>query len=486
MSVVLQTTDVRGAYWAASARRVRAAAEHSDRRLWLLAFGLTLGVYLLTAHWRSGQVSDTEAAIWPAWNFVHHGSFFLDNHPVGLPDVNWFVPLRGHVVSNRMMGAILAGVPVCAAFAWTDLSPATLNALGGALMAAVAAASMTVVVRRLASFEVAIPAAAVLSFGTPLWTVAGSELWPQSVDAMCLSLMLLALTTDRVWWAGIAVAPALTSRPHLAVVAAVVGLGLSFTRRSFRPAAAIGVPSAAAVALLLWWNHWMFGRWGIGGAYTGSESKMTTLSADPGAVRAFVTNAIGAAFSPGLGLFVFTPVALVAVWWMVRCRAAAPDWARAALVGGLGYQAVQLHLDVFHGGGGFFGNRLAIELIILSVPMAVATYPPASARAPWLAFIGASCAAASVATHSVGAFLSWYLIGTPRGAEWTVYYPARVVEHAGVNGLLVALPAVLCLAIFVGHRYLLARSAIGAASIVEGPTVTRSGELCQSSLKAKT
>ena len=49
----------------------------SDRRSYLVVFFATLGIYALTAHYFTGQISDTQAVPWPAYEFVHHGTFRL-------------------------------------------------------------------------------------------------------------------------------------------------------------------------------------------------------------------------------------------------------------------------------------------------------------------------------------------------------------------------------------------------------------------------
>lgn len=273
---------------------VRSWVSRSDRRWWGAVFLVAWATYLLTAHWQSGQVNDTQAAIWPAWNFVHHGSFFLDGVR-DLPDLIWFAPVHGHLVSNRMMGVVISGVPVSAALSWTPLTPEQLNALNGSLYAAVAVASLSVVFRRIAPDRVAAAATVVMALGTSLWTVAAAETWPQSVDAMWLSLALLAVSRGRLWWAGAALMPALMTRPHIAVAALLLGAGLAVTRRSPRPLAAIGVPTSLSVMLLVLWNHWMFDRWNIGGAYVTQLDTATSVPTSSG-LSDLAVNAAGAFF----------------------------------------------------------------------------------------------------------------------------------------------------------------------------------------------
>jgi hypothetical protein len=336
-----------------------------------------------------------------------------------------------------MMGAILANVPLCAAMAWSGLSPEHLNALNGALMSACTVATMSVLLRRLVGDRLALLATVVLAFGTPLWTTTAAETWPHTLDILCLAVALLAVSRSRWWLAGISLAPAMTSRPHLAVVALVLGVGLAVTRRSVRPMAGIGLPTSVGMAVLVAWNRWMFGVWSVGGAYRGQEQKMTSVPTSSDVVTSWLSNAAGAFFSPGVGLFVFCPVAVLAIWWIGRGRAVVPDWALLAVGGGLLYQAVQLYLDVFHGGGQFFSNRLVTELVVLATPAAALGYSQWREGSRARATLATAAAGAGVAVHATGALLAWYLIGGSTDADWTRYYPLAVVQQAGVQGWVV-------------------------------------------------
>jgi hypothetical protein len=431
--------------------RSRVAAG-SDGTWWISVAALVALVYLTTSHWSSGQVDDTRAAMWTAWNVAQHGSFHLDNQPPGLPDLVWFHQLGDHVVTNRSMGAILAGLPIALLLSWTGLSPEHLNALNAAVMTGATVATISLVLRRLVSDRLAIAATVTVGFGTSLWTVAASETWPQTADALYLSLALLALSRGRYGWAGVALAPAIMTRPHLALVALVLGIGLTISERRVRPLLAIGVPTSLGMGALVCWNHWMFGAWSVGGAYTGHEQRITTVPDSFSVLIAWAQNAAGAFVSPGCGLFLFAPIAGLAVWWILAARQSAPAWAWWAFLGGAAYQAVQLYLNAFHGGGGFFGNRLVIEFVVLATPLAVATYAAWSQQSAARRLLTGALAAYGVALHATGASLSWYLIGTGPGGDWTRFYPAVVVQHAGVVGWVIATTSLASAVVYVMYR----------------------------------
>ena len=363
---------------------------------------------------------------------------------------------NGHLISGRMMGAILSGVPVCALLAWTHLSPNDLNAVNAAVLTSLTITALGATFRRVAPARTAMAATIVIAFGTSLWTVAASQTWPQTGDALWLSLMLLAVSWQRLWWAGFALLPALITRPHLAVVCLVMGLGLATRARSVRPLLAFGVPPAIAGVLLLFWNHTFFDQWNLLGAYQGHTAALTAgqLLGVP-----YWEGALATFFAPSLGLFVFTPVAALAVFWMWRSRQSLPSWTVMALVGGLGYEALQLKLDIFTGGGGFYGGRLVIELVVLASPAAVAGYLPWSNGHLRRRLATTVLCAASIATFAIGARLPMWLLTLPTSRTWLNYYPLRVVEFAGDHGELAAATSIAVAAAFVIARVLWIRQA---------------------------
>ena len=425
----------------------------SDRRPYLVVFFATLGIYALTAHYFTGQISDTQAVPWPAYEFIHHGTFRLDSAH-NLPAGNeWFIRANGHLVVGRMAGPVLAAVPLTALLAWTPLSPAVLGSATAALMTAIAMTALFAALRRLIPARAALAGFVIVAFGTPVWTVAAGELWPQTVDICFLALMLLALSRDRVGWAGIALAPALLSRPHLALVALIMGVGLTIGRRSLRPLIGFGVPAAISLALLFPYNHYTYGRWSLLGIYSAHTDTLTGGGSASGqTLHAYAWSALQTSFSTFQGLFTLSPVLLVAVVCIVRRPRFAPGWAGLALISGLAYQAVQLRMDSWTGGAGFVGSRLTIELVVLAAPIAIVNYQPWAAGHPFRRFSTSVLAGIGMVVFFVGAVLSDYRIGGIYHTFWTTFYPAKVAIAAGPQGVLITSIAVLAFLIFVAER----------------------------------
>ena len=377
----------------------------SDPRAWLRVFLLVLPVFLLTAHYATVSV-DTSSAYVPAWHFVHHGNLWLEDmkHPP-----YWTVHGAGHLVSNRTPGVILVNVPVYLLLFF--LGPVPLGgALTAAMLTAATVATLFVVARRLASPNVALGVALVAAFGTSLWSVASAEIWTHTVDALCLALAMLLLARNRYLAAGAVIGISSMARPHLVVVAAVLGLYLSFHHRSLRPAIALGAGSGPGFAALLLLNRAVYGRWTISG-YAGYVTQNLTGGSSTGGaghtgllamVEQYLSNIAGFLFSPLCGVLLYLPIALLVVVALRPAWRAAPAWCRGILLGGVAYSLVQLKINSYVGGAAFYGYRLATELVICACPMAVFAYTRWADQQQWRIRTVKSLAIASVVIQAVG------------------------------------------------------------------------------------
>ena len=409
----------------------------SDTALWLAVFATTAVIYLVTCH-RGPVVSiDTAAANAPSWWFVHHGTFFLDGYHTKNP---WFFDAGGHLVSNRMGGAILFGLPLQALFAGVHASANAVGALTAALASAAAIANLSLVFRRLgASLGLALAASACLALGTGMWTVSSAELWTHTANCFWLSCALLALTRNRTLLAGLLIAPVIPTRPHLVVVIAVIGLWLAIKRRSWVTLTNFAVPAFVSLVALLAWNDHIYGTVTIGGGYAGREDALT---GSDGAVWTFVRDVAGTLGSPLRGVLLYSPIIIVAVLCIPAGWRRAPDWARAALVGGVLYEVIQLRLNRFSGGTLFYSNRLVLELFLLASPIVVCGYQEWRARGSHRAAIAQALTAISVSIHALGAFLPNAYLWHPQ--HWTTWGPIAAVryEPGRAVGLLVLLAAI--------------------------------------------
>jgi hypothetical protein len=383
--------------------RSSVAGSASDRRAWLAVFLGCLPLYLLTAHygWTSG---DTRSAVLPAWQLVHHGSLWVEHMN---PRPAWSVPaIHGHMVSNRMPGVELVNVPLVAMFWWLGPSVVPM-ALTAATMTAATVAFLYLTFRRLVSTRLAFAATLVAAFGTSLWTVASAEVFPHTVDAFCIAVTMYALSRERIWLAGLAVAAAIPARPHMAAVALVVGVGLSWVKRSWRPLLVVGVPATLGLTGLFAWNYMLYGHASISGGYASyvvNTLTTTSASSSSGGLVWYLVNIAGFLVSPQRGLFVFLPVAVVLLFGVRRAWRVAPAWVRIMAVGGVAYSAIQLHVNRFDGGQNFYAYRLATELVVCTAPLLVLATAHWAVETERRMRLTRALAAVSIGLQAVGAF----------------------------------------------------------------------------------
>lgn len=412
-------------------------ATSSARRTWLVVFFVCALPYLLTAHWYGINNSDTIAAAWPAYEFAHRQTFFLEDS-VGLPFTPWFSDSGGHLVSNRMPGVILIGVPMqvlLLPLGLHALTPATLTAV---LVTAAAMANLCVLLMKMGGDpKIAVAWSLALAFGTGFWPNASAELWTHGPDAFWLSLAMLAAHARRPWLVGAAMAPAVMTRPHLAVAAAAIGVSLAISSRSAATLVRVGLPSAAGLGALTWWNSWMFGDTTIAGGYTYAGPAVTSTAAS--AWNAMGTSALGSLVSPLRGLLVFSPFVAIAVWAALRGLRHAPAWAAGAAVGGLGYQLVQWRVNAFMGGTGYYSYRLPLELLVLVSPLVVVGYRRLANQRRGVQTLTGWLVGVSVAFHAIGVFWFKPILGPAQERDpWRTWGVADAAVSRGTAGTLLA------------------------------------------------
>lgn len=396
----------------------------SARGLWARAFALAALVYLPGAHfWGVGHI-DTIAPSWGGWALAHGYGNDLSHVP-HLPSNPFFLHVDGRLVPGRLAGVVLASVPLQLVLAPLHWGAFTVGVLTGCLMTSVAVANLAVLVRKLASSErQALAWAGVLAFATPLWSISSAELWTHSATALWLSCLLLAVVRERWLLAALAGVAAVWTRPHLAVVVAVVVSWSAWQMRRWRPVLVVAPVSAAGVAGLVAWNNWMFGAPTLAGSYGGQAENVRSagnILTDPSALWHYLDAALITFFSPYRGLFLMTPVALVGVYAVARTWRQLPGWTHASLAAGLAYQAVQLRGNGWSGGDAFYGNRLAIELMVLAAPACFAGYGLLAPRSRRLRVWARVLTAVSIAVFATGVLLA--------GAAMVLFLPHNPWLH---------------------------------------------------------
>jgi hypothetical protein len=382
-------------------------------------------LYVMTATYSRAQNADVLAAAIPAWNLATEGSPHLD---AWAADTKWIGQVGEHVVSNRLPGPILVaaafyfvlGRPTSGDAAWpATVYPATVAA---AVTTAVAMALLFLALRHLTTRSVAIAATAAVALATSTWSISADGLWTHGPAQLALALALLGASRDRWLVSGTGWGLSLLARPHLGLAGAVMALWVGISRRRWRPVLATAVGGLAGVAVLLAYNRWTFGTWTLLGGYEESGFEHGGVGA-----QSFVVNVVGTLLSPERGVLMVSPFLLALLPGIPTGWRAAPDWVRGAAVGGLVYLVVQLLLNRFSGGEGFFGYRLPLETLTLAAPLLLLCFTYWTARTLGRLRLLTVLLGLSVATQALGAILWRQRSGA--WDPWTTYRPVDVIAE---------------------------------------------------------
>lgn len=344
--------------WLEGAGSVRAAS--------VIFVGFSV-LYLATASYSSLQSVDTIAAALPAWKVAEHGTLRVDEFRTASP---WFIETSEGYFSNRFPGVIFIAVPAYAVAGLLGLSDGdspTLIPAGvtAALVTAAAMALLYLVFRAIVPAGIALAGVLAAGLGTGTWSVSAHALWTHGPAQLYLVAGMLALAYERFAPVGLAHGLAVFTRPQLAVVALVTGTWTTLRRQSVRPALLVGGLSGIGLALLIAYNAAVFGEPSITGRY-GTQVVDNFTSMD---VRFYLTNWALTIFSPSRGILPNSPFLLFAIPGLLVAWRNAPSWVRVSAVSGLVYMTLQLRINIWTGGDGFFGYRLPIEMLTLLAPV---------------------------------------------------------------------------------------------------------------------
>ena len=319
--------------------------------------------------------NDVLSASLAAWRIATTGTPWFDGFPLSDVDVKggqvlWTgVAENGHVAVFRSPGAIAVGIPAyLVRGGGTDVSdfsilPAALTAV---VLTVASLVLLGLAMRPALGSPRSLLAVTALGLATPMWTVSAEALWPHTLTVFAIAGMAWAASRERWVLVGLLGGLGLWGRLHVAVVVAVLGLGVSVLRRSPRVAVLVAVPSVLLMGLAAVWSRWMYGEWDPSGGY-GGVSVYAEQAAGGGRLDQLV-NELGLWVSPGRGLLVLTPCVLVLVPAAWRAWPALPEWVRSLALAGLAYAFVQGLMNVFAGGAGFFGYRLTLETLACLFP----------------------------------------------------------------------------------------------------------------------
>lgn len=405
-------------------------AQHRRGLEVVVFFLLVLAVYAVTANYSQEQNNDISGTTIPVWSLVTHGTLDVTPYRDMSP---WFLEMNGRVISNRWPGSMIYALPVYAVtypmYAHHDdpvLWPGTITAV---VVTAAAVAAMFLLLLLLHGRLAAWTASAIIAFGTGLWTVAADGLWTHGPGVLMSAFCLHALRAERQWAAGVCFGTLALIRPHLLLVAAVVGYITAREEHDWRALVRIGVPSAVGLSLYVAYVSAMVGRPSIG-----LEAYALVIPEGWGRL----TNLLGVLLAPRGGLLLYTPVILCCLPVTRAAWRHAQPWERAALFGGITYLLVQFQLNRFFGGYSFYGYRLPLEGLTFAAPLLIRGAVMYAQRSQVHRATCAILSVISVWIHAVGAWLYTSDVGVQN--PWTTFGPAAVLSRqtALVVGLALA------------------------------------------------
>ena len=398
--------------------------DHRGRPVWYDAFLVgvaALAVFAVTAQYHDPLNNDTQSAAIAAWQLAKHGNATLTAFQ---GHVAWLYHVGGRDVTNRLPGTIFWATPFYAVLGRGDDPGVYPSALAAAVASAIAIGLTFALCCRIVARSIALGAALLLAFATGTWTVSADQLWTHG-PAQAAVLLTVLCCAQRQWLlAGIPAGFAILIRPHLGIVAVVLGVAAALQERRWRPLL-ISVGSAIGLAILLVYNHDVWRTWSVFGGYGGPAPASRHVVGD------FAEGIVGVFVSPERGMLILTPALLMLLPGIRAAWRAAPSWVRSASLAGLGYLAEQLWVSRFSGGNGFYSYRTTLESLTLAVPLLALAWREWTAvtRLRRTAFAG--LAALSVALHAFGAVVNW----VPGGAvhsPWTTYLPVDLAHHVGI------------------------------------------------------
>jgi hypothetical protein len=371
-----------------------------------------LSFVLLVSNGRPIGAGDTRPTERVAASLVQEGDFDLDEYPEVEPP---FAREEGgrRVSIYPVLSAVLAApvfLAARAAFVLDETGTALAGKWAAALFSALAAGVLYLAVGRRQPTRDAAVAALVFALGTSVCSTS-QALWqhPAAVLFVCLALLFWLKAEDgdpagrarglrrsgEAWisdgalaWAGRAGLPlalAVAARPADVAVAAALGLG--FAARWPKAIPRLALWASPVVLFVLAYQWWAFGA-PLRHGFSGTLSRFS----EPWGV-----GQLGLLLSPAKGLFVFTPVALVALVGLARALRRA-DRALPLACGAafLAHLLLTGRWSEWHGGESW-GPRLltgALPVLFLFLPEGLTVTRLA----------GTALAIASVGVQALGAF----------------------------------------------------------------------------------
>jgi hypothetical protein len=361
----------------------------TSRTTWLTCGALFLALAVVyNANGREIGGSDSQPTKFAARALALRGNLRLDEDVRRLPllaeRASFAKDLKGRYRSAYSpVGAMFGGVTAVVLRALgADLeAPRAPNLIAVITASALTAAAVCLVfltLSRLVSRGLALAVAIGLGAGTNFWALHSQTMAQHDVVVFGLALALFnwtrpngTLERRHLWMGAIGLALAVTARTQVVPLVGLMGLGLLVRvgwRRALGPLAlAVGLLAVLLATQWRWFGHPL-------GAMPMLESLHPDVHAVSGSLgRDPWIGAAGLLVSPSRGLFVYSPVAIIALLGIVPALRSLREHGLGWALAGAFALYVGYSLYAVWWGGHSYGPRYMLDLIVvLTVPAAVA------------------------------------------------------------------------------------------------------------------
>lgn len=378
----------------------RGLDQWSSRKLFASVFGVAFAIYATTALIVSAHSADALTNAITSWSVARTGSPVVPEFdqiatPPGVfvPNTPWIVESPRGPISQYPPGAALTALPAYvvadlvgvnsapAFFTSADgegtvdvtVAPPWIGSLTGAAVTALAIAVIALTVQDRHGTNIALWSGAIFGLATSSWMVAGMDIWQHGPAMLWVAVGVLMGERAGYSRSGLAFALAILTRPHLAAIAAGVGIAAGIKDRSFKPVAIIGALSAAGLAGVIGYNFWIYGDLTLSGGYGGDFSTQLGSSQESQLIW-YLKNIIGGLVNPSKGLLVYSPFIVVLAAKLTSGWRKSDLIGRGAAIGGVVYLLVQWKANRFSGGDTFWGYRYPLEPLAALVLLGVAAW----------------------------------------------------------------------------------------------------------------
>jgi hypothetical protein len=422
------------------------AIRRRDLAVALLLVCVAAGVYLRTS---TRGLLDPKFALLTSQSLLERGSWDLAPYfagaacdPASPPapmrrDTYQIFCVRGSAIYVYPPGGSLLSLPLVAA--WRAAGESAVRPDGGydlegevelhdrvaALVTALAVALIFLAARRELPAATAAAVALLAAFATSLWSVASQQVWSHTWSALLVAATLVELQrwetggARRPFGLGLLLAAAFWCRPTNAVLALCTALFVAWRHRAALPR----LIAAGALGLggYLLWSWQLYGsplplyvRRAAGGEF-GTLAALEVLA--------------GVLVAPTVGLFVYMPVLLVAIAWLLRygvapARRPLAAWAVGVVVVG----ALPFALRSAGWGGGPRGPRFFTEFVPLFAWLGAVAWAARRAAPdgrPWTRRVGSALAA----VLALASLAAQGMVSTRFGTPWNDPLEALRLVH---------------------------------------------------------